>query len=579
MRIPDRYWPLLVLAAVVCGAVAIVAPWMFLATILPSAQEFGDPITGDVLQVGGLTLLTLYSSIKFALGAVRARDRFSRRKAALRGEKDAIPLSSISPGKMNAPDIAVEPLMLAWRATKRMRYFVGPLILLVVLIVLLLIMGTIALIVWFATLNLPDFSQFGWLDPLLFAVGIGYSILAIVLFVLVLRRTPTFFGRPYGVTATADGIQGRSESGRRFFLRWDEMRLFEVEERIYSTSRLRHFRVYGRRDIAEWRDAPSNNGVYAPEGMTPVEMAFRLAAMVDVVHARTGLVPRTFSKALLVEKPSEKPVRRGRTARLATTLTIMVLALVTVGFGAATLALPLTTSDTLNALIALSLAATCAVLVVFPLAATVRLIRDRRLFPRDGNYPGTYHPLAAPPDAPDAIYALAFGQTWPARIANGAFGLVLTVNALPFLLILTTNLAIILPLPMLPTTPTGMNTVLVVVLGFYGVFGVALVGAALRRRPATFRTDAAGISMIRGVIPVVLTWRDVAAIVARVRRGKIDSFAVKDSAGKRVFAWPARSTALRIILPAKGAQPITPEELAALVAKRSGHEIETEDEP
>ncbi len=105
-----------------------------------------------------------------------------------------------------------------------------------------------------------------------------------------------------GVTTTADGVRVMDPFGRRRFVPWAEAQLFEVAatSRYLST---RSYCLYGAHGRATWQDNPGSRSEFAPNGVSASEMAERLQLLVNLIAVRTGLLPRTFSKALRPRVP------------------------------------------------------------------------------------------------------------------------------------------------------------------------------------------------------------------------------------------------------------------------------------
>ncbi|HEX9036563.1 MAG TPA: hypothetical protein VF808_06180 [Ktedonobacterales bacterium] len=124
------------------------------------------------------------------------------------------------------------------------------------------------------------------------ALGVAFGVW------LVIRPGPTlFFGRPFGLRVTAEGIEERDEWGAHTSVAWSEIRLFEVLGGQFLKPAIAGFAVYTPDKRIFWRP------VYLmterlPIGATPIEQTQRLAALVSLVTARTGLEPRTLDLAL-----------------------------------------------------------------------------------------------------------------------------------------------------------------------------------------------------------------------------------------------------------------------------------------
>ena len=123
--------------------------------------------------------------------------------------------------------------------------------------------------------------------------GMGISLLSLVAFVI--WYLPWERGRPYGVTANNEGLWYYPKGWKRRFLRWDEVCLLEVSIPKRERS-LRAYKIYGRRTLASWLAVPPSKWVEV--GMTKQEFWERHQALLNLIVARTGLVPRTLDEKL-----------------------------------------------------------------------------------------------------------------------------------------------------------------------------------------------------------------------------------------------------------------------------------------
>lgn len=299
MRVPGRFWWMWALIACAAPAGTIVTCVWFLGGTLPLDREIGQSSSGTLALAALLLTEGMVIAVVGVSMSVRERRRFRQRKAALRGDMEAMPLVDFVPGRVSVPDLSSEPLVLLWSATRKTRFIEGPLQVVGVLIEsaipLFVVVGLSIGIVTVPqkVFNPPDLATF--LEE---SAGFLGAVAALVGLALWLRGMPPYFGRPYGVMAIDDGIECRTQFGRRYLVRWHEVRLFEIEGPGRSELSDRRFRVYGERRIAEWHDQPLKYHEYAPHEMTPAEMARRLDAMVEVIYARMRLAPRTLSKRL-----------------------------------------------------------------------------------------------------------------------------------------------------------------------------------------------------------------------------------------------------------------------------------------
>lgn len=301
MWVSDRYWWIWLAAGLGAGAGCIIWSVNFLSTNLILDRELGDPITTDLLLAAAFAIMGIVLALVMSVMSIRGRYRHRQRTEALRGNLDAVPLAAIPVSPIEAPDLMAGSLVLQWRATRQMRFGEGPLYAVLFLLQLAYIFIAPALLI-VAFVTAPDKGRlFTFRQPGdILAVG-GAAALGIIgpaIAIYILRYAPTLFGRPYGVVATLEGIECATEYGRKYLVPWDEARLFEVSGSGRSTLGSRQYRLYGRRRVASWSTDPTSMNEFAPDGITPGEMAQRLQAMVNLVVARTGLQPRTFSKAL-----------------------------------------------------------------------------------------------------------------------------------------------------------------------------------------------------------------------------------------------------------------------------------------
>lgn len=564
-----RSWWIWSLAGLLILAGAIAGPIIFLSQMLPLARESGQPITSDLALAATFGGLCALGGVYLGVDSLKSGRRERLRRIALHGTLDAIPISRIVPDSARAPDVSTEPLALAWHATNRMRYVQLPLLGIQALVVVAMLCVSLA---GFGVVLFGD-GQAPALDAKHLVAIVGLLALGGILGALVFvlgRFLPVFLGtRPFGVTANAHGIEQRTLSGSRRFLAWEDMRLLEVSSSGSGSSPLsvRYYKLYGARSRIEWSERPGGSRDFEPDGISSQEMTLRLRALLDLINARTGLVPRTFAKTLQVSKGgAEKEVGDDSAGAWKVSLNLLAFTTFTLGIGAAAVVLPLSTSSALNMAVAASLAALTA-LIIFAVVwqITTRAMRRQETMP-------LVAPLAAAPSLGDSgvVYAVRYSISPWARLLLALCGALLIPNLLPVLLVLDFQFAVAGAVPHL-LGPWGV--VLAFVLAIYGIGGLLLLVLAVRR-PYVFRADGQGISTGAGGRVTFLPWDGVERIVRRVRGSRTIAYAVTGDTGCVRLVWQAQPSWSLAITQEPGTLPITPDELASLVARQSGKSIQ-----
>jgi hypothetical protein len=116
------------------------------------------------------------------------------------------------------------------------------------------------------------------------------------------RSLPAACGKLYGITASREGLLYQPKVGRSRFLRWEEMRLFEID--TPPPLHQERYRLYGPGGKVEWRDLPPSLGVSL--NMTSREYLTRQQVVLNLIIARTHLLPRAFEQAASLAMP---PIR------------------------------------------------------------------------------------------------------------------------------------------------------------------------------------------------------------------------------------------------------------------------------
>ncbi|HEY7348765.1 MAG TPA: hypothetical protein VH599_10660 [Ktedonobacterales bacterium] len=245
------------------------------------------------LVVGVLPLLGMFAQgIGYLWGSSLGRDRFHRRLLAIQGNQEAMPRATIKVDPGNAPRLSGGSLELLWRGTGSSRLIW--IIIYLVFVPIFAAWAGLGIYTAYAliTSNPAQLSLLvrGGLLALVVSLLIGAPLLFTGMFVFFL---PRILGKPYGVIADAAGILYRPEHiGRRRLLRWEEVCLFEVEPKEDAVA----FRLYGRDAIVWWRNQPPSKTISL--GLTREEFEQRHQALLDLIVARTGLLPRTFDEKL-----------------------------------------------------------------------------------------------------------------------------------------------------------------------------------------------------------------------------------------------------------------------------------------
>lgn len=309
MRDGDRIWWIPGLMSLGLFVVAILAPWWF-----PRLPVLDDPNPTDPFaMVGGafIGLMALGVSVYAASATRTMRRRHMKRLAALRGDFTGMPLSVIRPFPELAPDVGAQPLDIMWRVNPVSATLQGLILglqLLGVLVVPGFILGFVLISHFDPSLKPALFQTPTSAQPMdagQIATLVTYALIFVggVVFAvwIVMRPGPTlFFGRPFGMRATADGIENHTNWGGHTFIAWNEIRLFEVSSGSAQISR--SFSVYAPGKSITWHEYRVGFAAqYVPVGAMGIETAQRQAALVNLVTARTGLEPRTIVRRL--ERP------------------------------------------------------------------------------------------------------------------------------------------------------------------------------------------------------------------------------------------------------------------------------------
>jgi hypothetical protein len=570
----DRYWWVEALLACACGAGSVLAPVLALSSLLPLTEELGEPITADVLLGVGFGLVLLVGSVFFTISSARSLRRHRVRMRAIRSHADAMPAARIAVNPEKAPDVSARPLVLQWRATNGTRFAYGPLI------------GVYFLVAVASAGIYPVFYVIGWLqgtvdrwqDIVSLIVGL-VSVICIMLLVLLARRAaPLFFGRPYGVTASAEGIEYRTELGSHGFLPWGEIRFLEVK---LTSNASRNYMLYGAQTSVAWSEGAGANHGFSPVGVTPEEMTYRLQALLNLIAARTGLRPRTFSKRLQAipaagtESSASQPgASRVSGQQVGCAAFLVLFAAAPIALAVAVLRVPFSGIQALNDVMAASLCLT-ALLVV---GVAVWTVATARRTPRAA---GKYVIVSAPPSGTDTTkYTLAYAVPAGLRITFVISGVLLCLDTLPFAALAAASLVyqfIESIQPIFGGTPghvefPSFGMVVGYVMIPFAVGGPVLLWIGLRFATATIFADARGLTTHVLRQQRTLLWDSVEQVTATRKGDRIIGYAAK--ADRVQISWPADVGRVRPAAHAADVMPISPDELIALAAARTGKSVE-----
>lgn len=582
MSFLEQHWWIGVIGSVVSAAAMVIAPIVALQQLLPLDIELGNSLTQDYLLAGGFAALFFVLVLMFASFVVRGRRRAHLRADALRGNLAVMPLSLLPADAQKAPDVSLDPLVLSWRAGMIQSAHSA-----LVFLLAAVFWGFILVLVWAGLIiNYSKFFaivQEQWLP--LAGTFVATPIYAALMVVLI-RYLPTLFGKPFGITAASEGIHYRTVFGREGFIRWEELKLLEVEQyglQSFAVER-REFSLYGQnaRQVVDWKDnPPTSRSAFVPNGMSQAEMTVRLQALFHLIKARTGLVPRTFSKALrskevrsatsqeqtqnVDERTKKSPQSRENA------VTGVILAGITLAVAAAVILVPMSNLFVLSLTVVSSLGMVALILIIY----AMRLVFQQHRTLQSPIVPPT-RDVTFFSDVPESVYALSFGRPLRHRLAQAILGLLLIVNITPVLLTVMRSLFhVALPMSAIDSTASNPGGLLPFVVALYGVLGIMLLIAAFWPIKWTVRATRSALSLSSSMKhSTTLPWESIEQITARVRRGEVVAYTVVGDAGRTSITWFAEPSTLRVALPIDGTTPIAPDQLAALAAQRTGKHIE-----
>src|SRR5689334_220811 len=158
---------------------------------------------------------------------------------AITGDAGIMPIADIHTDTTEATDVLAQPLELMWRRSQATGsyYILG--------ISLFGVLGAVSVVGFVYTLLAPVFAplpsaltnqldntrpqQISGLENVFrFAGAVTAIAILIVLVVLLIRLFPFLLCRPFGVTATEQGLDAQTEFGTRIHIDWREATLLEA---------------------------------------------------------------------------------------------------------------------------------------------------------------------------------------------------------------------------------------------------------------------------------------------------------------------------------------------------------------
>jgi hypothetical protein len=582
----DRSWWLRV-----AGGVALIIAALALANAYSASARTGrsaaaSPWPGAIFTL--LPLLAVVIALWWSYGAWRARQRAIARRQALAGHLDAMPSAAFTGEPSRAPDLGGKPLVIMWRPNRGIQRAVWLIALLILALDIVIIYGARQLM----GVKLPVSINLNAFWPRL--ALITAILLLVALHAAVVLAAPLALRLRMGVTFTNDGVKERTHWGLRRFLRWEDVRLFEVE--AFQTLNRRYI-LYGLHGAVSWCDeipAYDTEAVqqrdhenYVPDGISPEEMSRRLRAALHLVAARTDLAPRTLSPTLQARASASKskspspaldrlrlrpvgPLGRALLAGLVVPLFFLPAAL-----GVAFVWWQPTSSRTVNFLSGLGLVAASEILLVALALSLSNVSTIRR--------GGRIEQSGMTPDLADGTrYVMPLQGSYLNRPLSVAFGLLLLIGGIPGIILLCLLVAEYLSILFFPSRvqaliasfPGSAGAFIAAALSFCAAaIGLGLAYIALStnkpwRRQAQVSED--GIRIENGTITRTLPWDAIETLTLITVGPTPKTYLVTGDTGKISLSWPAQPDTRLGSVPAKDAVVLAPDALAALIERQPG---------
>lgn len=551
----DRYWPVALAVIIIYTAAIVGGVVWFLVTTLPLDNALGispwSELTCDNLYFAILMAIFVPS---FFVWCFHARTRMRLRERALAGDLDAIPASRIVPHPEDAPDVAAGPLILAWRPLTSSAGMVLLFVLILIAMFVLIPLGALGLFLALKYFGVRSMQIALAATLSLMAAGVVGGLL--LLYKIARHKRASKLA--VRLTASRDGLRWERGAEARE-IPWYEACLLEVWLGTGSRGgkRWAAYRLYGRNTWIEWSELPAN--LIMAEEMGYDELVRRQHLLLDLIATKSRLTPRTFAKRL--QAPASPVQTHGALSRalLLGYGFVVVIAAALVGLAAAILILPQTGIPPLNDASAVALCLVAGYLVWLVIQETTEGKREgcsRATFAE-----GSILASATPHSLPVGFrYTASVGR----RIKLGTCGILLAGMGIPAALTLSaTTHSSGTDVPIFEMDPRALVADALVVCAFVGVI---LLAIAVIVRPTTILLDDAGLHAQERRTPQFLSWNDIAVVRVTRDGSQASSFAVESSTTTISFpgSWAKQ------LPPADGAAFVSPEQLAALIAAKSG---------
>jgi hypothetical protein len=338
------------------------------------------------------------------------------------------------------------------------------------------------------------------------------------------------------------------------------MRLLELG----GASIRRRFILYAPGKCIEWTDYSANYAMdlgsgYVPAGATASEQTLRQAKLLSLISVHTGLAPRTLRKSMQRD-PASSPGAQRRTV----VVVFFVCVLIMVGIMVVDIVFPITPYRWVNWASAGSLALATLVLSVF----SARLAKTNRRLPEQATPPSA----SAPPlDGSGIRYTLSWKSPLLRRLVGIGLGVCLLVNLLPALWVLLPALFGSSFQPVSENASPSIGTfVLAGTLALFGVMGAGLAYSAATTGTLRIQADTDGLTIDIGRRREVILWSSIQDISWGAGRTSQFAYLVKGDVPTAMISWSAGLQGASASPPEDGTVPIGGDELAALVASRTG---------
>jgi hypothetical protein len=534
----DRWWPLGLAGGVALLAAGATLGLWYLASLFAVP---GLPLPASHDNSGLVLYICLLGAMWLLSRSLAARRRVHARRAALAGDVTVMWPSIIQADAAQRPDVSELPITLAWRPRPKRRGWGGWLLLaLIVSTVVIAIPVVLALLApWPWTIAIPsitDLLEGLFFIVLFFAQWICLVVGAIGAWVAFAKAVSAPLGPVYGVRADDDGIRTLHLLGEGPLLHWSDVRLFEVS----GSARRRVFSVYAADAMIWWQSVTVPDLANTAPEMDRRDRQWRLLAL---AVARLGQQPVTCTPALIREAP---PGRLARRYRLRAYSISLGLPLVLFVVAAASLVLPLSPLAWLNWYAALS---TALMGVAIMWATRMALWVSPRL----------PYALPAAPALPAEPLTFTFSRTTSNRFRDIGIGVLCLLNVIP-VAVASFNL---------PASPAQayrvqvVDTALIIVL----VIGLIALINGLGSGRTHLKIQRDGLATTHGYKATWLEWGAIVRLQLEMLGGRPLQFIATGRDGETI-GWPARDVVWRVA--GRGQPPLSPDELAALVAARSG---------